>query len=206
MADEPLSRDEELEIVFQMMDGDREALKRLLKAYGPRVKSILLRKYGFILTDHDIEVVLCFAAEKAFRGVGTYDDKKGRLGGWFYRIAYYTAVEMLRDEQGDPDNPTVPLLEEPAAPDEQREADERRPSDDPVIMDLLECIEELGAVQRTIAKADLLAGGEADAEVLAKKLGIPKQHVYSYRNKYHEALEKRMTKRGHAAETIRRRR
>ena len=53
--------------------------------------------------------------------------------------------------------------------------------------------------------ADLLAGGEAGAEKLAKKLGIPKQHVYSYREKYQKSLLARMQKRGHTAESTARR-
>ncbi len=69
--------------------------------------------------------------------------------------------------------------------------------------DLLAEIETLGPKQKLIIKADMLAGGEADAEQLALRLGIPKQHVYSYREKAHKALLKRMQKRGHTAETIR---
>jgi hypothetical protein len=78
--------------------------------------------------------------------------------------------------------------------------------DDPEIKDLMDEVSRLGNTQRAIAEADLLAGGEADADQLAKKLGIPKQHVYSYRNKYLEALRARLVKRGHTEATVRSRR
>lgn len=200
MADEPLSKDEELEVIVQMMDGDRKAVVRLLRAYGPRVKGLLRKKLGDVLTDHDIDVVLHFASEKTFHAADSFDDSKGRLGGWFYVIAFRTAVDLVRGEVA---KPIVPLRFEPQAPTDDDDRADAQVRDDPVIADLLQCVEELGELQRKIVKAFLLAGGNADAGELSKKLGIPKQHVYSYWHKARESLLKRMTKRGHTADTIR---
>lgn len=202
MADEPLTKDEELEVVIQMMDGDAQGLVRLLTVYGPRVKWLLMRKLDGLLNEHDVDGIVNLAAHKAWTAIETYDDKKCRLGGWFYTIAHHCAVDVLRGEQR---HQACPIEIEPPAP--QVEDDDPEPSkDNPSVRELLECVEELGEKQRTIIKADLLANGEADAAVLAEKLGIPKQHVYSYRNKAREALLNRMMKRGHTADAIRRRR
>jgi len=200
MADEPLSKDEELEVVFQMMENDPRGRLCLLKAYGPKVKGLLQKNLGDVLADHDIDVVLHFAVEKAVKAVGSFDDDKGRLGGWFYVIAFHTAVDLIR---GDVGKPTVPLYFDLEAPPDDKDSPDDLADDDPVIADLLQCVEELGELQRKLVKAFLLADGNPDVGELSKKLGIPRQHVYSYQNKARASLLKRMAKRGHTANTIR---
>lgn len=203
MAEEPLSQDEELEIAFQMMEGDSGGLVRLLQAFGPRVKWLLMRKFEGLLDEQDVDGILNFAAHKAWKAVGGYDYQKCGLGGWFYVIAYHTAVDELRG--GETVRSAGPLESEPGLTPREP-ACIAEDNEDANIDELLRCIDDLGDIQQTIVKADLAAGGEADGAWLAKKLGIPKQNVYSYRNKAREALLKRMTKRGHTANTIRRNR
>ena len=204
MTDDPLSQDEQLEIACGMLDRDPSALVRLLEAYGPRVKWILHEKLGHILNEWDIQSCLNIAAAKTWNAV--YDESKGTLGGWFYTVAFNAAVDMARGSKNEPtalaplDATNEPGIK-PRLPDCVAE-DERY---DPVIADLMKAIKDLGMIQRTIAEADLLAGGEADATELSKKLSIPKQHVYSYRDKYKKALLARMQKKGHTAETTSRR-
>ena len=203
MADQPLSKDEELEVVFQMMEGDTLGLVRLMQAYGPRVKWLLMKKFAGVLNEQDVDGAINLAAHNAWRAASDFDDRKARLGAWFYTIAHNAAVDLLRGS--DANRAATSLEFEPdLAPREPAcIADDEN---DPVIEDLLRCIEELGTIQKTIIKADIAAGGDADAARLAKKLAIPKQHVYSYRNKARDALLKRMEKRGHTVNTIRRKR
>lgn len=204
MANEPLSSDEELEVVFQMMEGDTRGLVRLLETYGPRVKWLLMRKYAGLLNEQDMEGVLNLAAHNAWRAASDFDDRKAQLGAWFYTIARNAAVDLLRGS--DASTGARALEFEPDIAPREPACVAEEEDDDPVSGDLLKCVEELGTIQQTIIKADLGAWGEADAAWLAKKLGIPKQRVYSYRNKARNALLKRMTKRGHTAQTTRRRR
>lgn len=198
MADDRLSADEQTEIVCLMLDKEQEGVVRLLRAYAGRVKWLLLDKFDGLLADEDADEIIQTAAFNAWSRVEQYDDTKGNLGGWFYTIAYNAAIDELRCQPDGQDRPheleidpgvegrTLACLEE----------DEPTPE---IETDLLAEIETLGEKQKLIIKADMAAGGEADAEKLARKLGIPKQHVYSYRNKAHAALLKRMQKRGHAA-------
>ncbi len=203
MGDHPLTRDEELEIACGLLDRDDRALVRLLRAYGPRTKWLLRKKLGNVLNDWDLDSCLRIAAAKAWNA--EYDDKKGGLGGWFYTIAFHVAIDMVRGEKGEP-KARVPLEDHHASLDGRLPACvEEDLEPDPVIRDLMDAIKELGPIQRAIAEADLLAGGEADAEQLSQKLGIPKQHVYSYRDKYRKALLARMEKRGHSAASMARR-
>lgn len=202
MADDPLSRDEQLKIACDMLDKDERALVRLLETYGPRLKWLLKDKLGHVLNEWDVQSCIRIAAVKAWNSV--YDEAKGTLGAWLYTIAFHTAVDMARGEKNEPKH-TVPLECEPALPPRVPSCLEEDEKPDPVIQDLLQEVRKLGPSQRTIAEADFLAGGEADAEELAKKLGIPKQHVYSYRDKYRKSLLARMQKRGHTAESVARR-
>lgn len=194
-----LTGDEELEIALLLMEGKADALFRLLEALAPKAKQILLSKFAHILTDADIDDVLLLAAQRAVSAAGHFDERRGHLGGWFYGIAYRAAIDRMRKLGG---KPTVPLGDDAPASASDTPEDEP-PIDETTRVDLLECVGKLGELQRKIIEADLLAGVQVDAEALSRKLGIPKQHVYSYREKAHRALEKCMAKRGHTAETTR---
>lgn len=192
--------EEELRIALLLIEGKEEALFQLLEAFAPKIKGILLSKLRGILTEADVDDVLLIAAQKAFDAAGDFDERKRSLGGWFYRIAFRAAIDRLRRLGGKPTGTLDGDYPAPADSNHQAESQ----LDDGTRNDLIECVERLGELQRKIIEADLLAGGPVDAETLSRKLGIPKQHVYSYREKAHRALEKSMTKRGHTGDTIRR--
>lgn len=191
MADERLSADEQIEIVCLMLDKEQEGLVRLLRAYAGRVKWQLLERFDGLLTSEDADEIIQTAAFNAWTHADKFDDTKGNLDGWFYRIAYNAAIDELRRQPDGKDRP-VELDVDPCIDGRTPaclEDDELPPE---IERDLLAEIETLGEKQKLIIKADIAAGGEADAEQLAQRLGSPKQHVYSYRNKAHAALLKRM--------------
>lgn len=200
MADDRLSADEQIEIVCLMIDRNEEGLVRLLRAYSGRIAWDLLHKYE-ALNEQDMEEIIQTAAFKAWARAETFDYNVGTLGGWFYTIAKNTAIDVLRGKPDADDRP-IELSFEPAVEGRVPAALEDEEFEPEAVTDLLEEIETLGEKQRVIIKADLAVGGEADAEFLADRLGIPKQRVYTYRNKAHEALKKRLKKRGHTAATF----
>lgn len=210
MAAESLTPDEQLEVALLLLDKNeerrREGLEWLIRAYGPGIKTWLKRSYGTLLTDEDIGHFLRLAACKVMKKADELNRKDdGSLGRWFSTIVLNCVRDMLREQENERRLPTVRLIEEIVAEIPATEPDAAE-LDDPVLSDLRECIERLGERQRLIADADQLAGGTADAEALALKLGIPKQSIYSYRNKYLRSLLKCMNDRGHTEETIARRR
>jgi DNA-directed RNA polymerase specialized sigma24 family protein len=202
MTDELISKDEQLEIACGLLDKDERALLRLLETYGPKLKWLLKKKFGGVLNECDVNSCVLYAAAKAWNS--PYDDAKGTLGGWFYTIACNAAKDMVRGQKNEPKR-SLRLEWEPTLPPRVPACLDENENSDPVIQDLMQEVMRLGTIQRTIAEADLLAEGEADAEALAKKLGIPKQSVYSYRNKYRAALLERMKRRGHTAAGVARR-
>lgn len=50
--------------------------------------------------EHDVDGVLNLAAHNAWKVAADYDDRKGRLAGWFYKIAYHAAVDELLTPTG----------------------------------------------------------------------------------------------------------
>ncbi len=203
MADDRLSADEQVEIVCLMLDREQEGIVRLLRAYAPSVKKLLLDRFDGLLTEQDAEEVVQAAAFKGWDKVSTFDDKKGTLGGWFYTIARRSAIDSLRGLPPGEDRPVELSIDPsftPRPPAFLDDADDLTPE---IVKVLLEEIETMGEIQKRIIKADLEAGGEADTEFLAYRFGLTKQHIYSYRNKAHAALKKRLAKRGHTAETLR---
>lgn len=200
MADDLLSAEDQLEIACGLLDRDERAVRRLLEVYGPKVKWLLREKVGGVLSEDDIQSCLHFAAMRACGAV--FDDSRGTMGGWFYTIALNVARDWVKGQRSLAGGVPLEETNEPGVEARVLASVEDDEPPDAVIGDLLVAVEELGDLQKAIAKADLLADGEADAEVLSKKLGIPKQHVYSYREKYKKALLKRMKKRGHTADSV----
>jgi len=196
-----LSVNEQLELALAIAEGKSDGLLRLLEIYGPRTKEVLLGKFRGVLVEDDIDNVLVIAVMKASRAANRFDPDRAEMDGWFYTIAFRAAQDFLRRIGGKAawslDDENFP---EPAS----KEIDpETRTLSPQAKDDLLGCIESLGPLQQAIVKADQASGGgPMDAAALAKKLGIAKERVYSYRNKAHMALEKCLTKKGYTADSM----
>lgn len=203
MADDRLSVDEQVEIVCLMLDREQEGIVRILRAYAPRVKKLLLDHFDGLLTEQDAEEVIQTAVFKVWSKASTFDDKKGGLGGWFYIIARRSAIDLLRGLPSGEDRPVELSIDPSFAPRTPAFLDDAEDLTPEIVKVLLEEIETMGEKQKQIIRADLEAGGKADTEFLAYRLGLTKQHVHSYRNKAHTALKKRLARRGYTAEALR---
>ncbi|MBL4809394.1 MAG: sigma-70 family RNA polymerase sigma factor [Phycisphaerales bacterium] len=199
MNEDRLSADEQTELVCLMLDGEEEGIIRLLRAYSGRVNWLLLSRYEGLLTEEDVEGIIHLSASKFWNSVHDYPDA-GNLGGWFFTIARNTAIDVLRGLPDGKDRPIELVFEPEISPRIPACLDDDETLPPEIEMDLLDEIETLGEKQKLVIKADMAEGGEADAEWLAQQLGIPKQHVYSYRNKAHAALKKRMERRGYMSQ------
>jgi DNA-directed RNA polymerase specialized sigma24 family protein len=108
--------------------------------------------------------VLNAAVYNVWRSAGSFDPSKGDLAGWLYRIAQREVVNCLRQSKG---NHGVAALDvEPAI--KGRRPDDTSITDQPVVKELLEVIENLPHLQRAVIQADLAADGRADDERLAR--------------------------------------
>ena len=168
---------DDIDIALMMMDGDPEGARWLLKKYGGKVQAGLRCEFHHVLADAEIDETLNVAALKAFRAAYQYDESKGSLRAWFYKIAHNAALDILKGEKR---HEAVPLAFDPPQPAEvdAQEEDQSHPEQQQLSRDLKEAVASLPRLQKAIIEADLASGGTADAQRLAQVLGSTVNSIY----------------------------
>lgn len=88
----------------QIRDGDKEALELLYDRYEKILFSFLYKMTG----ERDLaEEALQEVFIKLWRGIGDYDESKGKFASWLYRMAQNSAIDLIRKQK----KPSVPLDE-----------------------------------------------------------------------------------------------
>jgi RNA polymerase sigma factor (sigma-70 family) len=199
MADDSSSHADEEALAIRMMDKEEEALSEVLGLYGAMVKGWLIKRFSSDLQPAEIDEAFNVAIFNLWRFAHKFDKSKGSLGGWFLRIAQRAALSVLRREKEhqakhleydpayDPAGECLDSSEDPS-PDKQTK---KR------LKDLNEVIDALPPLQRAIKRADIAAGGTADAGRLAEIHGTSNNSIYVSRAKGHEAIKNGMLICGH---------
>lgn len=200
MTDE--SDDEDLAI--RMMDGDKDALRDVLREYLEPIKEVLDGKYGTTVQQADIDAAVNGAIMKLWQKAGEFDKKKGTLGSWLYTMAESAVIDVYRREKKL--RKRYPIL--PDDYDVAEECEEEPPeltkAEKQELKDLDHIIEtKLPPLQKAIIKADLIVGGTADAGSLAELHNTSKNSIYVSRNKAHETIRREMTKLAQERERLR---
>jgi len=178
------------EIAVRILDEEELGLRQLLAKYGGGVKSFLQWKFGGQLDDEDRTDLLHRVALRAWKYMGSFDDKKGSLGAWLVGIAQNEALDFLQRER----LPVGELEHDPPADDDDTDLDPERRK---LFEDLDQVLEELPPMQRLVAKEDLRSGGEADGPSLAKKLGKTANAVRVARSKARKTIAEKLQALGH---------
>lgn len=179
------------EIAVRILDKEELGLRQLLVKHGKKVKSFLRWKYGGQLDDEDRTDVLHQVAYRAWKYMGSFDDKRGSLGAWLVGIAQNEAIDFLQRER----LPVGDLEHDPtAADDDDTKLDPERRK---LFEDLDRILEELPRMQQLVAKEDLRSGGEADGPALAKKLGKTANAVRVARSKARRTIAEKLRALGH---------
>lgn len=79
-----------------LLNGNPDALKLLLKKFGPHVRLLLIRKCKGVLRPGEIEDVLMIAVEKIWSARTDFDPKKGSVVAWYRQIALNAAADLTR--------------------------------------------------------------------------------------------------------------
>lgn len=194
---QPTQEARDAETLERIARRDPEGLRRLLEDYGGRVTWWLRREFRRSLGDPEIDEALYLAAERAWRHIDAYDPARGSLRAWFYGVARHAALHVLRRERRQRHES---LAEDPASADELLQpAEMARPGaqDRKFLEDLRACLRGLAPMQRRVLEADLAAGGQADAKLLADELRTTKNSIYVSRSNARRALRDCMTGKGH---------
>ncbi|NBB89981.1 MAG: sigma-70 family RNA polymerase sigma factor [Spirochaetes bacterium] len=104
MSDNSARDQEDLAVVRSVLDGDRNAFRRLVEKYQPAVAAIGRRSVG---VREDLKDFVQDVFLKAFTHLGQFSGK-GRFYSWLMRIAYTTAIN--RSQRKSPEVPTDPEL------------------------------------------------------------------------------------------------
>jgi RNA polymerase sigma-70 factor (ECF subfamily) len=86
---------DEAAAVARARAGDSEAFRLLVEAHGRALFGLAYRMTG---NRHDAEDVVQEAFLKAYRGLGSFDERS-KVGSWLYRIAANCAFDVLRARQ-----------------------------------------------------------------------------------------------------------
>ena len=182
-------------LAIRMMDGDEDALREVLKVHLQPTKDILSNKYVGILQECEIEEAVSKAALKLWRSADQYNKASGTLGAWFFTMAQSAAIDIIRRERrfhkrfsslmpecDPPDKEELDIDEEPLSKEKKQQ-----------LKDLDNIIEhKLKGLQQVVVKADLAAGGLADASRLAELHNTSKNSIYVTRYKARERIAQEM--------------
>ena len=187
---------DDIDIALMMMEGDPEGARWLLQKYGGKVKAGLRCEFHHVLADPEINEALNVGTLKAFRAAYQYDESKGSLQAWFYKIAHNAALDILREEKR---HEAVPLDFDPPQPAEvdAKEDDHGHPEQMKLSLDLKEAVASLPRLQKAIIEADLASGGTADAQRLAQAHGSTVNSIYVSRSQAISNLREEMRRRGY---------
>lgn len=192
------------EIMLKMLEDDESTLSDILHHYAPTIQNALASKYRCLLNNTDMEDVLSVAIMKFWNVRESYDDRKGSIRAFLYRIADNTAKDVLRHGwhkakcmervvekdfleqslivQNDPDQ---------SASNDTNSADTKESQ---AINKVLAALPE---VQREILLVDAMTDGVADSAELGERLGgYPAVTIRQYRMRARNALRDGMKRLG----------
>jgi len=187
---------DDIDIALMMMEGDPEGVRWLLQKYGGKVKAGLQSEFRHVLAVPEIDEALNVGALKAFRAADQYDERKGSLRVWFYKIAQNAARDLIRVEKRH----QVESLEfDPPwhAEIDTKDDDHSHPEQTKLSRDLKEAVAALPGLQKAIIEADLASGGLADANRLAQAHGSTVSTIYVSRSQARKKLREEMRRRGY---------
>jgi RNA polymerase sigma factor (sigma-70 family) len=196
------SDDEDLAI--RMMDGDKEALREVLRRHREPIKEVLEGKYGTTVQQADIDDAVNRAVFKLWNKAGEFDKSEGSLGAWLYTMAESAVIDLYRREKKHRRRHPVLPVNYDVAEAREEEPPELTKEEKKELKDLDHIIEtKLPPLQKAIVKADLIVGGTADAGSLAELHNTSKNSIYVSRNKAHETIRGEMTKLAQERERLR---
>ncbi len=139
---------------------DERGLECLLETYGSALKAWLLRSFGAVMADHEVQQAINDAALSVWNHIGRFDPAKASLCTWFVRIGVNCARDILRGLRRR-------SIEYCLGDDEPVWEHSLTAVETPLIDQLYRCIAELPVLQQAIILADLAAGGRAFDDRLA---------------------------------------
>jgi len=183
-----LPKGDGLSLAQRIQNRDQLAIRELLEEHGPKIETILARRY-FSLCQEDLEEIIVEAVWLVWSKADLFDPNRGSLQGWFFTIAKNLTNERLSRPRLQREEMPVECIAQVVVPP-SRANPEPRPG---IEADLHCLLQKVPEIDRRIAWAYALARGEgAWAAELALQLNIPsgaiRQRWLRLKRKLHNAL------------------
>lgn len=165
-------------------DGSHEeSMRRLLDEHGGRARAALRRRFPAVHDEHLLLEAIHDAARSVFKA---YDPARGcSLGGWLLFIAGRRLCDLLRGERLRM-RKTVPLRRGAAYND--RCSPEQGVLGEEFQSAVHRAMSQLSELERAVIEADIDAGKQARAGILARRLRTTEQSIYAARARARKKL------------------
>jgi RNA polymerase sigma factor (sigma-70 family) len=186
---DPLAQVDDDNLALRMMEGDEDALRAAIKAYGPKVKGFLRKQFGDQLDQSERDYVFQQSLINFWEKIRTYDTDKGSLRGWWIRIARNAAIDHIRGEK----RRKTEELDDPAddnsddCGDVELVEDSREKKRLDRVHDFVH--NKLDGDERTVALNCFAIGGDPDIVRLAAKLGKARGYVDTVKSKVKKKIK-----------------
>lgn len=171
--------DNDADLIRRISDNrDELALEQLLERHVPRIHSYLRSKFQDALGEPGVLEVMNDTALELWNKASTVEAKS--VGGWLITVARNAALDLKKKQDKQPRLFGEHDPVDPIGSDE----DESDPEEDRWLVNQLDDFAEgLIGLQRNVMKADIVAGGSADSDTLARLHGSTRNSVEVTRNK-----------------------
>jgi len=191
------------ELQERLLADDEQVLEDVLRQFGPAFRAVLRRQFGEVLSDGDIEDVLSIGLFRFWKNRHQYDERRGRLRVWFFRIVVNAARDVLkhgwhkaRQLEVSADPVVLASLAEAPRNGHPVELKERTISAEQMVV--REIVANLPEAQRKIILADAACRDDtASSQRLAKELGIAATSVRVYRKRAMDKIRSELEERGY---------
>jgi RNA polymerase sigma factor (sigma-70 family) len=184
---DPLAQADDEDLALRMMEGDQEALRAAIKAYGPKVKGYLRKQFGEQLDEQERDYVFQKSLIKFWNKISTYDTSKGTLRGWWIRIVRNKALDHIEGVENYRAKYKAEEVDDPADYNHDRCSDVELVEDSKErkrlerVHDFIH--NKLVGDERTVAVNCFALGGDPDIVRLATKLGKSRAYVDTVKSK-----------------------
>ena len=175
-TDSLIDPDQDIVELFESNLG--EALNLLIRRYRDRAKRMLVKRFGLVFVDNEIDAVL---NETVFK-MQSFDPRKGTLAEYFLKLSFRTAIDIWRKEHRHQSSRLQIDPNEITGKNSKAATDIKE-----VVAD---CLSKLSATERAIVEADVQAGGQADSAALAGALSTNTDVIYSLRLRARKKIRK----------------
>ena len=204
MAQETEAENLNFQLGMRLLENDEDVIKDILLEFGPQISGFLRQKYAGVFNITDIEEVLAIAIFRLWQARETYDESKGSVRVWFFRIAENAARDVLKlswwRARTMEINPDWQEVEDSSSKANTISAGvaSKNGQDVTKLKDLREIITHLPDKERHIVMADACSpDSRADTGYLATELDIPVGTVRVYRKRAMDKIKEEFRKLGY---------